>query len=106
MSEQSAVAEFRRSFRVSKFKVECVVTLIAGKPVSTRFEWEPYYPGVLVGQAFRQYRSVQSGSPGRDQSRRWLWQALDHRTGQVRDYVFGRRKDEVFFELKALLEPS
>jgi insertion element IS1 protein InsB len=36
---------------------------------------------------------------------RWLWQALDHRTGQVLAYVFGRRKDEVFLKLKALLEP-
>ena len=28
-----------------------------------------------------------------------------HRTGQVLAYVFGRRKDEVFLQLKALLEP-
>jgi insertion element IS1 protein InsB len=34
---------------------------------------------------------------------RWLWQALDHRTGTVLAYVFGRR--EAFLELKALLEP-
>jgi insertion element IS1 protein InsB len=36
---------------------------------------------------------------------RWLWQALDHHTGQVLAYVFGRRKDEVFLDLKALLAP-
>ena len=36
---------------------------------------------------------------------RWLWHAIDHRTGTVLAYVFGRRKDEVFLELKALLEP-
>ena len=36
---------------------------------------------------------------------RWLWQALDHRTGRVLAYVFGRRRDAVFLELKALLEP-
>lgn len=36
---------------------------------------------------------------------RWLWQALDHRTGRVLAYVFGRRQDTVFLELKALLEP-
>jgi insertion element IS1 protein InsB len=42
---------------------------------------------------------------GHKQEPRWLWQALDHRTGQVLAYVFGRRKDEVFLELKALLEP-
>ena len=36
---------------------------------------------------------------------RWLWQALDHHTGQVLAYVFGRRKDEVFLDLKVLLAP-
>jgi insertion element IS1 protein InsB len=36
---------------------------------------------------------------------RWLWHAIDHRTGKVLAYVFGRRKDSVFLELKALLEP-
>ena len=36
---------------------------------------------------------------------RWLWHAIDHQTGAVLAYVFGRRKDEVFLQLKALLEP-
>ena len=36
---------------------------------------------------------------------RWLWHAIDHRTGRVLAYVFGRRKDDVFLKLKALLEP-
>jgi insertion element IS1 protein InsB len=36
---------------------------------------------------------------------RWLWHAIDHRTGKVLAYVFGRRKDTVFLELKALLQP-
>jgi insertion element IS1 protein InsB len=36
---------------------------------------------------------------------RWLWHAIDHRTGKVLAYVFGRRKDVVFLKLKALLEP-
>jgi insertion element IS1 protein InsB len=36
---------------------------------------------------------------------RWFWHAIDHHTGQVLAYVFGRRKDTVFLELKALLEP-
>jgi insertion element IS1 protein InsB len=42
---------------------------------------------------------------GNKQAPRWLWQALDHRTSQVLAYVFGHRKDDVFLELKALLEP-
>jgi insertion element IS1 protein InsB len=36
---------------------------------------------------------------------RWLWHAIDHHTGTVLAYVFGRRKDEVFLRLKALLAP-
>src|SRR6266571_38359 len=36
---------------------------------------------------------------------RWLWHAIDHHTGKVLADVFGRRKDEVFLQLKALLEP-
>jgi insertion element IS1 protein InsB len=36
---------------------------------------------------------------------RWLWHAIDHRSGKGLAYVFGRRQDEVFLKLKALLEP-
>jgi insertion element IS1 protein InsB len=36
--------------------------------------------------------------------KRWLWHTIDHRSGKVLEYVFGRRKDEVFLKLKALLE--
>ena len=42
---------------------------------------------------------------GRKKDQRWLWHAIDHRRGKVLAYVFGRRKDEVFLKLKALLEP-
>ncbi len=38
-------------------------------------------------------------------NQRWLWHAIDHHTGKVLAYVFGRRKDEVFLTLKSLLEP-
>ena len=34
---------------------------------------------------------------------RWLWHASDHRSGTVLAYVFGRRQDTVFVQLKALL---
>lgn len=36
---------------------------------------------------------------------RWRWHAIDHHTGKVLASVFGRRKDEVFLRLQALLEP-
>lgn len=42
---------------------------------------------------------------GKKKQPRWLWQALDHRTGTVLAYVFGRREDRAFLQLKALLEP-
>ncbi len=42
---------------------------------------------------------------GNKKEQRWLWHAIDHRTGTVLAYVFGRRKDKVFLKLKALLEP-
>ncbi len=41
----------------------------------------------------------------RKKEQRWLWHAIDHRSGKVLAYVFGRRKDDVFLKLKALLEP-
>jgi insertion element IS1 protein InsB len=42
---------------------------------------------------------------GKKKEPRWLWHALDHRTGKVLAYVFGRRTDEVFVKLKTWLEP-
>jgi IS1 family transposase/transposase-like protein len=42
---------------------------------------------------------------GKKGHQRWLWHAIDHHTGKVLAFVFGRRKDAVFLQLKALLEP-
>ena len=42
---------------------------------------------------------------GKKAGQRWLWHAIDHHTGRVLAYVFGRRQDQVFLQLKALLEP-
>ena len=42
---------------------------------------------------------------GKKKAQRWHWYAIDHRTGKVLAYVFGRRQDKVFVKLKALLEP-
>jgi insertion element IS1 protein InsB len=42
---------------------------------------------------------------GKKREPRWLWHALEHRSGKVLADVFGRRQDEVFLKLKALLEP-
>ena len=42
---------------------------------------------------------------GNKSNQRWLWYAVDHATNIVLAYVFGKRTDEVFKTLKALLEP-
>jgi insertion element IS1 protein InsB len=42
---------------------------------------------------------------GKKQNQRWLWHAINHHTGKVLAYVFGRRQDTVFLKLKAVLEP-
>jgi insertion element IS1 protein InsB len=42
---------------------------------------------------------------GKKTAPRWLWQAIDHQTGKVLAYIFGRRQDQVFLQLKGLLEP-
>lgn len=42
---------------------------------------------------------------GKKAEPRWLWHAIDHYSGTVLAYVFGRRKDNVFLQLQALLEP-
>jgi len=36
---------------------------------------------------------------------RWLWHAIDHRTGKVLASVCGRRQDDVFLKLQQLLAP-
>jgi insertion element IS1 protein InsB len=42
---------------------------------------------------------------GKKANQRWLWHAIDHHTGKVLAYVFGRRQDDVFLRLKASWEP-
>ena len=43
---------------------------------------------------------------GKRKRARWLWHAIDHRTGEILAYVLGSKAFlEVFLELKKLLEP-
>jgi insertion element IS1 protein InsB len=42
---------------------------------------------------------------GKKAEPRWLWHAIDHHSGTVLAYGFGRRKDEVFLHLQELLAP-
>ena len=39
---------------------------------------------------------------GKKKEQRWRWHAIDHLTGTVLAYVFGRRQDEVFLKLQGL----
>ncbi len=42
---------------------------------------------------------------GNKANQRWLWYAIDHAANTLLAYVLGKRQDEVFQTLKALLEP-
>ncbi|MBF0322941.1 MAG: IS1 family transposase [Magnetococcales bacterium] len=42
---------------------------------------------------------------GHKGQQRWLWHAVDRRTGRVLAFVFGPRQDQAFLDLKKLLEP-
>jgi insertion element IS1 protein InsB len=42
---------------------------------------------------------------GKKANPRWLWHAIDHHSGKVLAYVFGRRTDKVFLQRQALLDP-
>ena len=42
---------------------------------------------------------------GAKTTERWLWHALDHRTGRVLAYVVGTRQDTEFLKLCTLLAP-
>src|SRR5262249_47330796 len=44
-------------------------------------------------------------SVGKKHEPRWLWHAIDHVSGTVLAYIFGRRQDAVFLQLKKLLAP-
>jgi insertion element IS1 protein InsB len=42
---------------------------------------------------------------GKKTQQRWLWHAIDHRTGVVLAYGLGTHQDDVFLPLQALLAP-
>ena len=61
---------------------------------------------IRAGLACQEAEIDQQWSHVHDKSnQRWLWHAVDHATNTVLAYIFGRKKDEVFKNLKALSEP-
>jgi insertion element IS1 protein InsB len=68
--------------------------------IEIRLAEEPEEPGGFESQLDEMWSYV-----GKKSNPCWLWHAIDHRSGKILAYVFGRRKDEVFLQLKELLEP-
>ena len=65
----------------------------------------PDHVDVMIQQAEEAAVDAMWSYVGKKREPRWLWHAIDHRSGHVLAYVFGRRKDEVCLQRKALLEP-
>jgi insertion element IS1 protein InsB len=42
---------------------------------------------------------------GKKKYERWLWHAIDHKTGAILAFVVGRRQGRMFLKLKKLLKP-
>ena len=63
------------------------------------------HPEVRLEVAFEAELDEQWSFVGSKANQRWLWYAVDHATNTILAYVFGKRKDDVFKQLKALLEP-
>jgi insertion element IS1 protein InsB len=69
------------------------------------FKLEASEVTVRIESGFEAELDEQWSYVGNKSNQRWLWYAIDHATNTVLAYVFGKRKDEVFLKLKALLEP-
>lgn len=76
-------------------------------PVNPRLSELTLDGGVEVGlqAAYEVEADEQWSFVGNKSNQRWLWYAVDHATNILLAYVFGKRTDEVFRKLKALLEP-
>jgi hypothetical protein len=55
---------------------------------------------VRLEAAFEIEMDEQWSYVGNKSNQRWLWHAVDHATNTVLAYVFGKRKDDVFKQLK------
>jgi insertion element IS1 protein InsB len=67
--------------------------------------WNPDEVEVVIRRAEEAEVDEMWSFVGKKKEPRWLWHAIDHRSGKVRAYVFGRRQEAVFLKLKTLLEP-
>jgi len=105
----SGVRDTARVLRISTDTVcsELKKTEAALASVHTAF-LRPRNPddiAVAIERAGEAEREEMWSFVGNTSNPRWLWHAMDHHTGVVLAYVFGRRKDAVFLQRKALREP-
>jgi insertion element IS1 protein InsB len=69
------------------------------------FGGEGVAPTVVVRKVWEAELDEMWSFVGSKKHPRWLWGALDHQTGRILAYVFGRREDQALLQLKALLDP-
>jgi IS1 family transposase/transposase-like protein len=93
-----STATVRRELKQKEAVLESVNTAL-------RRTLHPEQVAVDIAQAGEAEMDEMWSFVGNKGNPRWLWHAIDHHTGMVLAYVFGRRQDEVFLRLKALLEP-
>ena len=62
-------------------------------------------PAVVVCQVEEAELDEMWSFVGHKHHPRWLWGTLDHQTGRILAYTFGRREDQALLKLKALLAP-
>ena len=105
----SGVRDIVRVLRVSSATVIDVLKKKepAVKQVNERLlqTLDPLHVDVILRQVEKAELDEMWSFVGSKSQQRWLWHAIDHRTGQVLAYVFGAREDSVFLKLKALLRP-
>jgi len=67
--------------------------------------WKGSPPTVVIHKGKEAELDEMWSFVGRKTQPRWLWEALDHQTGRIVAYTFGRRADRALLKLKALLAP-
>ena len=70
-----------------------------------RTAWHPDEVDVVLQRVAAAEVDERWSDVGKTREPRWLWHAIAHHTGKVLAYVFGRRQDHGFLQLKELLEP-
>ena len=60
---------------------------------------------IVIERALEAELDEQWSYVGDKSNQRWIWYAVDHVTNKILAFTFGKRKDEVFLDLKTMLEP-